>query len=271
MSAQFETTEWIWRNGEFIRWENATIHVMSHVVHYGSSVFEGIRCYNTPEGPAIFRLREHMRRLVDSAKIYRMDLPYDERRSAAACRELVLRNGLDECYLRPIALRGYGAAGMNPRRARWNRTSSAGPGAPTSATARWSAASTSASRAGSARRRTRTRCWPRRGQLPELAADQDGGARERLRRGIALSPSGLVSEGSGQNIFLVRDGEADHPGWTARCSRGSPATASSRSRARWGSRCASSRCRGRCSTWRTRSSSPAPPPRSRRCAAWTGS
>src|SRR5512147_1348608 len=87
----FQGTEWIWRNGEWIRWEDATIHVLSHVVHYGSSVFEGIRCYATPQGPAIFRLPEHMRRFRDSAKIYRMEMP-DMETLEEACKEVVVRN-----------------------------------------------------------------------------------------------------------------------------------------------------------------------------------
>src|SRR5687768_3167605 len=98
----FPKTEWIWRDGEFIPWESATIHMMSHVVHYGSSVFEGIRCYNTPEGPSIFRLDDHLRRMEDSAKVYRMEIPHSRETIAEACEELILRNGLEECYLRPI-------------------------------------------------------------------------------------------------------------------------------------------------------------------------
>src|SRR5262249_24965826 len=102
-------TEKIWHNGRFIRWEDAKIHVLSHVVHYGSSVFEGIRCYSTPAGPAIFRLREHVRRMVDSAKIYRIEnLGYSSEELAEAMLELVRVNGMDACYIRPIAFRGYG-------------------------------------------------------------------------------------------------------------------------------------------------------------------
>ncbi|MGH9672501.1 MAG: branched-chain amino acid transaminase, partial [Bryobacteraceae bacterium] len=104
----------IWRNGQFIRWEDATIHVLSHVVSYGSGVFEGIRCYRTPEGPAIFRLREHVRRLIESARIYRMDLGYSIDDLSDAMLELVRVNDLEECYLRPIALRGYGDIGVYP-------------------------------------------------------------------------------------------------------------------------------------------------------------
>ena len=96
MAAKFTTTEWIWHNGDLIPWEEATIHVMSHVVHYGSSVFEGIRCYSTPDGPAIFRLPEHLRRLRDSAKVYRMDYEYTEGELTSALQDLILKNNLDE-------------------------------------------------------------------------------------------------------------------------------------------------------------------------------
>src|SRR4051794_24555434 len=101
-------TEKIWHNGRWIRWEDATIHVLSHVVSYGSSVFEGIRCYSTPGGPALFRLREHVRRMVDSAKIYRMDIPFSQDTLSEATLELVRVNKMDACYVRPIAMRGYG-------------------------------------------------------------------------------------------------------------------------------------------------------------------
>src|SRR6266404_5320871 len=108
-------TEKIWHNGRLIPWDEAKIHVLSHVVNYGSSVFEGIRCYDTAShGPAIFRLKEHMRRLVDSAKIYRMDVPFGADELAAAHCEVAAVNGLNSCYLRPIVFRGYGDVGVLP-------------------------------------------------------------------------------------------------------------------------------------------------------------
>src|SRR4051812_25138789 len=105
-------TEKIWHNGRFIRWEDATVHVLSHVVSYGSSVFEGIRCYSTSNGPAIFRLAEHVRRLLDSAKIYRMDLPFAAEVLQDAILELVRVNKMESCYVRPEAFRGYGDGGV---------------------------------------------------------------------------------------------------------------------------------------------------------------
>src|SRR5256885_6724822 len=108
----------VWRNGEFIKWDDARVHVMSHVLHYGSSVFEGIRCYNTKRGPAVFRLSEHMQRLLNSAKIYRMDTDWTRDQLCAAAVELVRRSGLDQCYLRPIIFRSldeeHPSFGVNP-------------------------------------------------------------------------------------------------------------------------------------------------------------
>ena len=96
-----QKTEKIWHNGKFIAWDDATLHVMSHVVHYGSSVFEGIRCYALPTGPAIFRAREHMQRLINSARIYRIDVPFIRDEIVRAMIELVQRNGVWPCYIRP--------------------------------------------------------------------------------------------------------------------------------------------------------------------------
>ena len=105
-----QKTEKIWHNGKLIPWDNAQIHVMSHVVNYGSSVFEGIRCYAPPAGPAIFRAQEHTQRLLDSAKIYRIDVDYTREDLIAGMIEVVRHNGVWPCYMRPIILRGYGEA-----------------------------------------------------------------------------------------------------------------------------------------------------------------
>ena len=109
-----QKTENIWHNGKLIPWDNATLHVMSHVIHYGSSVFEGVRCYALPSGPAIFRAKEHMQRLLDSAKIYRIDVDFTVEDLIAGTAEVVKSNGVWPCYIRPIVLRGYGEAGVNP-------------------------------------------------------------------------------------------------------------------------------------------------------------
>ena len=112
--ARLNPTEWIWRDGEMIRWADATVHVLSHSMQFGSSIFEGIRCYQTPQGPAIFRLRDHLQRLVNSCRIYRMELRYSIDDLILAACQVVERNGVDSCYVRPMVLRGYGAAGMVP-------------------------------------------------------------------------------------------------------------------------------------------------------------
>ena len=102
-------TQFIWFNGKLVPWEKATVHVLSHALHYGSSVFEGLRAYQTPRGPAIFRLRDHTRRMFDSAKIYRMPMPFSNEQICDACREVVAVNGLARgAYIRPVAFRGYG-------------------------------------------------------------------------------------------------------------------------------------------------------------------
>jgi branched-chain amino acid aminotransferase len=109
-----QKTEKIWHNGKFINWDDAQLHVLSHVVSYGSGIFEGIRCYDTPNGPAIFRLREHMQRLQNSGKIYRMELPFSANEFSNAACELVRLNKMGACYVKPIVLRGYGEVGVNP-------------------------------------------------------------------------------------------------------------------------------------------------------------
>src|SRR5216684_2976871 len=114
VSMALQKTDKIWHNGKLIRWEDATLHVMSHVVHYGSSVFEGVRCYAPPSGPAIFRADDHVQRLLDSAKVYRMDVAFTKQELVAAMLDLVRSNGVWPCYLRPIVLRGYGDAGVTP-------------------------------------------------------------------------------------------------------------------------------------------------------------
>src|SRR5207248_10719367 len=109
-------TQFIWFNGKLVGWEKATVHVLAHALHYGSSVFEGIRAYATPNGVAIFRLQDHMRRLFDSAKVYRMQIPFSLEQLSAACCQVISSNELARgAYIRPIALRGYGEIGVAPK------------------------------------------------------------------------------------------------------------------------------------------------------------
>lgn len=199
-------TEWIWRDGTFIPWEAATVHVMSHVVHYGSSFFEGIRCYSTPNGPAIFRLRDHLRRLHDSCRIYRTELPFSVETLAQACCELVARNGLEDCYIRPVVFRGVGAPGLNPAASPVETYLVCWP---------WGAylGADALERGVDVRVSSWSRMAPNTfpamakaggnyiaAQLMKMEALADGYA-----EAIALDPNGLVSEGSGENVFLVRD------------------------------------------------------------------
>src|SRR5471030_3309054 len=105
--AKLNPTEWIWRDGEFIAWKDATVHVLSHSMQFGSAVFEGVRCYSTPKGPAIFRLEDHLQRLMNSCKIYRIPMKYSIDELVAATCELVERNKIDVCYIRPMVVRGF--------------------------------------------------------------------------------------------------------------------------------------------------------------------
>ncbi len=199
--------QWIWMEGRWVAWEDAKIHVLSHVVHYGSSVFEGIRCYDRPEGPAIFRLPDHLRRLFDSARVYRMEIRYPVEELVAVHREIVTKNGLRSCYLRPIVYRGFDNLGVNPfgkpvavavAAFPWGQY--LGPDAlekgVSACVSSWRRPSPSA-----------IPSWVKAGghymnsQLIKMEAVLDGYA-----EGIALDAHGNVSEGSGQNVFLVRDG-----------------------------------------------------------------
>jgi len=197
----------IWMNGTFVDWADAKIHVASHVVHYGSGVFEGARCYDTPKGAACFRLGAHIRRLYDSAKIYRMECPYGQADLEDAVLETIRTNSYQECYIRPLMYRGYNTLGVNPFSCpvdvailvwEWGaylgedsiengvdvQVSSWGRGAPN--------------------------------RFPSLSKATANYANSQLIKmesvihdyaeGIALDPLGFISEGSGQNIFLVRDG-----------------------------------------------------------------
>ncbi|MEZ5403248.1 MAG: branched-chain amino acid transaminase [Bryobacteraceae bacterium] len=201
-------TERIWHNGKFIPWNEAKIHVLSHVVSYGSSVFEGIRCYETASGPAIFRLREHVRRLIDSARIYRIDgLGFSLDQLSQAMVDLVALNKLKSCYIRPIVLRGYGDIGVLPRNnpievyvACWEWGKYLGPEALAQGVdvciSSWNRNAPNTmptlSKAGGNYLSS---------QLIRMEADANGYA-----EGIALDTSGFISEGSGENIFVIRDG-----------------------------------------------------------------
>ena len=204
-----QETSTIWMNGEFVDWADAKVHVGVHGLHYGTGVFEGIRCYETPEGPAVFRLREHLQRLENSAKLLYMELPFAVEEIRTAIHELVGRNGLAECYLRPFAFYGYGELGVstkgNPGRGRGHELA-----------------------VGELpRRRERGHRHPlqdlvleadrcehdsarREGDrhLPQLDARGARGAeRAGYDEAILLTDDGFVADGSGENIFVVKDGK----------------------------------------------------------------
>jgi branched-chain amino acid aminotransferase len=202
----FTGTGKVWMNGKIVDWANATVHVASHVLHYGSAVFEGARCYKTPNGSAFFRLDAHVRRLYDSARIYRMEYRLDRDAFTQAVVETVQANGLEACYIRPLMYRGYETLGVNPLTCpveavilvwEW--------GAYLGAEALENGVDVCVS------------SWTRSAQntFPALAKSSANYANAALIKmeaaldgyseAIALNPEGHLSEGSGQNLFLVRD------------------------------------------------------------------
>lgn len=205
-------TPWIWRDGEFIPWAQATTHVMSHALHYGSAVFEGVRAYATPRGPVFFRLRDHLERLLDSARIYGMPMRWSLDQLADASRQLVAKNGMPSAYVRPLVFRGYGAMGLDPTPCPvetiiaawdWGRylvqsddqgvdvcVSSWQRVAPNTLPAMAKAAGNYLS-----------------SQLIRLEAKRHG-----YDEGIALCADGTLSEASGENLFVVRNGAVHTPG-----------------------------------------------------------
>jgi branched-chain amino acid aminotransferase len=206
-AAGLQAVDWIWRDGEFVPWNDAKLHLLSTAVQFGTSVFEGIRAYGTDKGPAIFRLDAHIRRLFDSAKIYRMVPDYAPEEISAASRAVVRENGLADCYIRPMILRGYGAPGLNPMNspietyvAAWPWGTYLGDGA---LGAGVDVCVTSWQRAMPNTFPARAKAGGQyvNAQLMKMEAVVNGYA-----DAIALGPGGLVSEGTGMNLFLVREG-----------------------------------------------------------------
>lgn len=211
-------SEWIWHNGKLVPWADAKVHVLTHALHYGSSVFEGLRVYTTPRGAMVFRLGAHTRRLLESAKIHKIAVPYSTQEINAACREVVVRNGLTNgAYIRPIIYRGYGEVGLAPL-----------PGHPVDmAVAAWEWGAYLGADALERGVEVCVSSWQRvaPNTIPALA--KAGGnylsstlvsleARERgFAEGIALSADGTISEGAGENVFIVRDGVLYTPPSTA--------------------------------------------------------
>ena len=206
----FTPTEKIWMNGKLVNWPEAKIHVLSHVVHYGSSVFEGIRCYKTKKGRGVFRLQGHTERLFNSAKIYRMEVPFTPEQINQAIVETIKANKLDECYIRPIVYRGYDHLGVDPT------------GCPIDvavAVYKWGKYLQNSTACVSSWIRLAPNTMPAmskcsanymNSQLIKLEALSHG-----YGEGIALDSSGYVSEGSGENIFIVRDSALITPPYAA--------------------------------------------------------
>ncbi len=200
-------SEVIWFDGELVPWDEAKVHVLSHVMHYGSSVFEGIRCYETEGGPAVFRLNAHLRRMFDSCRVYRMDIPFTRDALADAILETIRANDLSSCYIRPLVFRGYNELGVSPLKcpvqviiAAWEWGAYLGA----------EALEQGVEVGVSSWRRMAPDTFPAsvkagghytNSQLIKMEAVEHGYA-----EGIALDVFGYVSEGSGENLFLVRDG-----------------------------------------------------------------
>ena len=201
------TSDYIWYDGEFVPWAEAKVHVLSHALHYGSSVFEGIRCYETANGPAVFRLPQHVKRMFNSCKIYRMDIPFPADQISQAIVDTVAKNRLRSCYIRPLVFRGYGQLGVEPRTcpvnliiAAWEWGAYLGP----------EALERGVDVGISSWRRMAPDTFPAsakvgghytNSQLIRMEAAEHGYA-----EGIALDVQGYVSEGSGENLFMVQDG-----------------------------------------------------------------
>jgi len=204
----------IWQNGQMVPWEQATVHVMTHALHYGSSVFEGIRVYSTADGPMVFRLSDHMKRFYESALIYRMPMPYAREELSEVCKQLVLANGLlNGAYIRPIAFRGYGEPGLAPKPdhkvevaiAAWEWGTYLGD----------DALENGVDVCISSWQRVAPNTIPAlakaggnylSGQLISAEAKRLG-----FHEGIALSSDGTVSEGAGENLFMIKDGRIITP------------------------------------------------------------
>jgi branched-chain amino acid aminotransferase len=214
--ATMKIADVVWKNGDVIKWDDARIHIMSHVIHYGSSVFEGIRCYNTKRGSAVFRLPEHLQRLMNSAKIYRMDLDYSRNDLSDAALALIRKSGLDECYIRPVVIRGLDeekpAFGVNPFGnpvdvyiALWQWGKYLGEEALEDGidvcVSSWSRITSNSMPA-----MAKAGANYMNSQLIKMEAILGG-----FSEGIALDDRGYVSEGSGENIFLVNGGKLITP------------------------------------------------------------
>ena len=202
----------VWMDGRFVDWDDAKVHVLTHALHYGTGVFEGVRCYETSRGPAVFRLRDHLRRMERSAQIFLMEIPYSVDELASAAVELIRVNGLRSCYVRPIAFRGYGEVGVNPE---------ANPVEVSIAVWSWGtylgeeALERGIRMTISSWRRHDPNIIPPQAKVTGAYVNSSMAKLEAVRRGfdeaIMLNPQGYVSEATGENLFIVKDGELVTP------------------------------------------------------------
>lgn len=265
--------DYIWFNGEMVRWEDAKVHVMSHALHYGTSVFEGIRCYDSHKGPVVFRHREHMQRLHDSAKIYRFPVSQSVDELMEACREVIRKNNLTSAYIRPLVFVGDVGMGVNPP-----------PGYSTDviiAAFPWGAyLGAEALEQGID---AMVSSWNRAAPNTIPTAAKAGGnylssllvgseaRRHGYQEGIALDVNGYISEGAGENLFEVKDGVLFTPPFTSSALPGSPVTPSLNWRKNWVLKSASRFCPANPCIWRMKSSCLVPRRKSPRFAALTAS
>ncbi len=210
------TADLIWHNGEFVAWEDAKVHVLTHALHYGTGVFEGVRAYETERGPAVFRHWDHLDRLEASAKLYYMDLPFSKEQLREATHELIGRNNLRSCYIRPLAFRGHGPMGLDPE---------ANPVEVSIAVWEWAPYLGEESKRNGVRAKVSS--WRRISPQSLIPHSKAGGqylnsvlAKIESKRGgydeaILLDDLGRVCEGSGENLFVVRDGGIATPPQTA--------------------------------------------------------
>jgi branched-chain amino acid aminotransferase len=208
-----EPTDLIWMNGDFVPWEDAKVHVLTHGLHYGTGVFEGVRCYDTEIGPAVFRNAEHVERLMRSSELYYMPVPYSAEQIRSATLELVARNGLRSCYIRPIIYRGYGQMGLNPIDCNVDVT-----------IACWEWATYLGEEGKRDGIRAKVSSWRRispdsliphakaSGQYLNSVLAKIESVKAGYQEAILLDDNGYVCEGTGENIYVVREGEIVTPG-----------------------------------------------------------
>ena len=216
MSPMLEATEKIWMNGQFVKWDDAKVHVLTHTLHYGTGVFEGIRCYKTDSGPAVFRLQEHVGRLFDSTHILQMEMPFTREAVAEAVLETIRVNKIEACYIRPIAFLGYGAMGIFPKEnpvqvsiAVWPWGSYLGEEGLKNGI-RVKISSFNRPHVNATMVRSKTTANYANSLLAKREALKDG-----YDEAMLLDTDGYVAEGSGENVFIVRKGVIKTPPLTS--------------------------------------------------------